>query len=128
MEDCADRRRVGARSGHGACRHGGDSKQIAALDSAYKAGVISKSEYDAKKAALVNLAASLGALDKARDAGLLTSAEYQERKQRLTAAASAAMAPTSAAADVKPASSAVTPTPVAMPAAVSARRTSSTPT
>jgi hypothetical protein len=102
----------------GACGHGGDSKQIAALDSAYKAGVISKSEYDAKKAALVNLSAALAALDKARDAGLLTSAEYQERKQRLTAAAPTAPAPTppaptSAAADVKPANSAVTPTPVA---------------
>src|SRR5580693_2518754 len=64
-----------------ACRRGEESKPLAALDSAYQAGVITKSEYDAKKTAL----ASLAALDKARDAGLLTPVEYQERKQRLTA-------------------------------------------
>ena len=65
-----------------ACRRGDESKSLAALDGAYRAGVITRSEYDAKKAAL----ASLAALDKARDAGLLTPAEYQERKQRLSAA------------------------------------------
>jgi hypothetical protein len=65
-----------------ACRRSGESKQLAALDSALQAGVIGKPEYDAKKAAL----ASLAALDKARDAGLLTPAEYQERRQRLAAA------------------------------------------
>jgi hypothetical protein len=66
-----------------ACRHGEQPKQIAALDSALKAGVITQGEYDAKKAAL----ASLAALDKARDAGLLTPAEYQERKERLNVSA-----------------------------------------
>ena len=64
-----------------ACHRGEDSKQLAALDSALKAGVITKSEYDAKKSALAQLAA----LDKARDAGVLTPAEYQDRKQKLTA-------------------------------------------
>jgi hypothetical protein len=62
-----------------ACHRREDSKQLAALDSALKSGVITKSEYDAKKSALAQLAA----LDKARDAGLLTPAEYQERKQKL---------------------------------------------
>ena len=64
-----------------ACHRGQDSKQLAALDSALKAGVITKSEYDAKKSALAQLAA----LDKARDAGILTPAEYQDRKAKLTA-------------------------------------------
>ena len=63
-----------------ACHRGEDSKQLAALDSAFKAGVITKSEYDAKKAALAQLAA----LEKARDAGILTPAEYQDRKAKLT--------------------------------------------
>jgi hypothetical protein len=84
----------------GACRRGGESKQRAALDSAYQSGVISKSEYETKKAALTSLAA----LDKARDAGLLTPAEYQERKQRLTAGV-----PAPAAAAVEPAVSSSTP-------------------
>ena len=99
----------------GACGRGGDSKQLAALDTAYRAGVITKSEYDAKKAAL----ASLAALEKARDAGLLSPVEYQERKQRLTsgpaalpgvgaiaAATSASSASTVAAAVVAPATAA----------------------
>ncbi len=75
-----------------ACRRGEESKPLAALDSAYQAGVITKSEYDAKKTAL----ASLAALDKARDAGLLTPVEYQERKQRLTATLPIAPAATEA--------------------------------
>lgn len=93
-----------------ACRRSEESKQLAALDSALQAGVITKAEYDAKKAAL----ASLAALDKARDAGLLTPAEYQERKQRLAAAvpvsapAAAGVAP---AASSVPASTAASPTP-----------------
>jgi len=81
----------------GACQRGGENKQIAALDSAYKAGVITKSEYDTKKAAI----ASLAALDKARDAGVLTPAEYEQRKQRLAVALPAS------AAVVAPAASAV---------------------
>ena len=64
-----------------ACHRAEDSKHLAALDSALKAGVITKTEYDAKKSALAQLAA----LDKARDAGVLTPSEYQDRKQKLTA-------------------------------------------
>ncbi len=89
-----------------ACQRGGNSRELAALDSAYHAGVITKSEYDAKRAAL----ASLAALDKARDAGLLTPAEYQERKRRLTVA----LPVTSAVAEAIP------DTPVASAAAVTA--------
>lgn len=71
-----------------ACRRGEESNSLSALESAYRAGVITKSEYDAKKTAL----SSLAALDKARDAGLLTPVEYQQRKQRLSAAVPAAPA------------------------------------
>jgi len=92
-----------------ACQRGEQSRQLAALDSALKAGVISQTEYDAKKAAL----ASLAALDKAHDAGILTTAEYQQRKQRLTVAApvpdAVSPAPTPAAA------SASTPPPASLP-------------
>ena len=83
-----------------ACHRGEDSKQLAALDSALKAGVITKSEYDAKKSALAQLAA----LDKARDAGVLTPAEYQDRKQKLTA-----VVPLPAVPDETPASPGATP-------------------
>ncbi len=67
------------------CGHSDDSKQVAALDRAYQAGVITKSEYQTKKAGLAQLAA----LDKARDAGILTQAEYDARKQRIAAVAPA---------------------------------------
>ena len=58
------------------CSKHENSKDLAALESAYKSGVLSKSEYQAKKAALQARAASLAALDQARDAGLLTKDEY----------------------------------------------------
>ncbi|HEX3745048.1 MAG TPA: SHOCT domain-containing protein [Bryobacteraceae bacterium] len=82
----------------GAACHRAENSTLAALDDALKAGVITRSEYDAKKAALAQLAA----LDKARDAGLLTAAEYQERQQRIAAtvplpAATASAAPVSSA-------------------------------
>ena len=93
----------------GACNRGGD-KQLAALERAYHAGVITQAEYDTRKAALVSLAA----LDKARDAGLLTPAEYQERKQRLSAAAPIVPAPAPSAPST---SAAIIPT--AAPVAVS---------
>ena len=96
-----------------ACNRGGD-KQLAALESAYKAGVITKAEYDSRKAALVTLAA----LDKARDAGLLTPAEYQERKQRLSAAVPIASTPTETTPST-PAAAAVTPIAAPIPAAAS---------
>jgi hypothetical protein len=83
------------------CNRGGD-KQLAALESAYHAGVITQAEYDSRKAALVSSAA----LDKARDAGLLTPAEYQERKQRLSAAVPIAPAPSTPTA-----SASITPAP-----------------
>ena len=102
----------------GACRHADESKQLAALDSAYQAGVITKSEYDDKKAALGNVAAQLAALDKARDAGLLTPAEYQERKQRLSAAGPAPAAVAPAGGTVPPASAvALEPAVAAVPPA-----------
>lgn len=69
----------------GACSRGEKSKEIAALDTAYQAGVITKDEYEAKKVALTTLAAPLAALQKARDAGVLSQDEYEARKQRLTA-------------------------------------------
>ena len=94
-----------------ACNRGGEDKQLAALDSAYRSGVITKTEYDAKKAAL----ASLAALDKARDAGLLTPVEYQQRKQRISAALPVAPATTDAATatPASPIATASATTPVA---------------
>lgn len=73
----------------GACHLGHPSKELAALDSAYKAGVLTKAEYEAKKAALESQSAALAALDKALEAGVLTKDEYQARKAQLMAKAGA---------------------------------------
>jgi hypothetical protein len=77
----------------GACGQRAESGKLAALDEAYRSGVLTKSEYEAKKAALGNQDAALAALDKARDAGLLTPAEYQEHRAHLAATAAARVAP-----------------------------------
>jgi hypothetical protein len=75
-----------------ACSRLGGSKDLEALDSAYKAGVLSKEEYDARKAAIQSRAAQLAALDRAREAGLLTDEEYAAKKSALVAAAPATVA------------------------------------
>jgi hypothetical protein len=69
------------------CSRHGDSKDLAALDSAYKAGVLSKDEYTARKAAILSLSTQLAALDRARQAGLLTADEYAAKKAALFSSA-----------------------------------------
>ncbi len=65
------------------CSRRADSKDLAALDSAYKAGVLSKDEYTARKGAIESRSAQLAALDRARQAGLLTADEYAAKKAAL---------------------------------------------
>jgi len=71
--------------GGGACSRGERSKELSALDDAYKSGIFTKDEYEAKRAALESQSAALAALDKALAAGLLTKDEYQARRARLEA-------------------------------------------
>jgi hypothetical protein len=68
-----------------ACSSRQNSPQLSALDSAYKAGVLTKSEYDAKRVAILNEAAALKALDTALAAGVLTKDEYRTKKAALLA-------------------------------------------
>ena len=81
-----------------ACSRLGGSKDFEALESAYKAGVLSKEEYDVRKAAIQSRGAQLAALDRARAAGLLTDQEYAAKKSALVAAAPAPGVPVAAAA------------------------------
>jgi hypothetical protein len=75
--------------GGSGCSRSGRSKDRAILDQAYQAGVLSKDEYEAKKAGLESQSEVLDALDKARATGLLTEADYQSIKAHLIAKASA---------------------------------------
>jgi hypothetical protein len=79
------------------CSRRADSKDLAALDSAYKAGVLSKDEYAARKSAILSLSAQLAALDRARQAGLLTADEYSAKKAALFSSAPPAPTTTAAA-------------------------------
>ena len=101
--------------GAGACGRREESRELTALDNAYNAGVITKNEYEAKKAVLVNRAASLAALDKARDAGLLTPAEYGEHKAKLISNPPAP--PAAPAPDASASGTAAAPIPQAPPTA-----------
>src|ERR1035441_4517019 len=78
-----------------ACSRRGNSKELAALESAYRSGVLTKSEYDAKKAQLLARTDALAALEKARGEGILTQDEYLAKRAALTAADT----PAAAAAD-----------------------------
>jgi len=80
---------------------------MAALDEAYKSGILNKAEYDAKRAALV-APGRLAALDDAYKSGVLTKAEYDAKRAALLGpAAPAAPAP------APPAPAAYAPTPPA---------------
>ena len=68
-----------------ACHGGMHSKELTALESAYKSGVLTKSEYEVKRTALESQTAALTALDKALEAGVVTKDEYQARKAQLIA-------------------------------------------
>jgi len=80
--------------------------QAAVLEQAYKAGVLTRQEYEAKKAVLASNAGMLAALDKAYQAGLLTKDEYDGKKAALLASAAPATA----------APAAVAPAPAVQPA------------
>ena len=55
------------------CRRGGNSKEMSAIESAYKSGVLTKDEYAAKLAAIRTRKTQLAALDHFRDVGLLST-------------------------------------------------------
>ncbi|HEV3198150.1 MAG TPA: SHOCT domain-containing protein, partial [Bryobacteraceae bacterium] len=69
----------------GACTRSKPNDQIAALDSMFKAGLLTKGEYEAKKAAIEHTGAALAALDNALSAGVLTKDEYQAKRAALLA-------------------------------------------
>ena len=71
------------------CSRSRESKDLAALDRAYRAGVLNKDEYEAKKAGLESQREALDALDKALATGAVTPADYQTIKARLIAKGSA---------------------------------------
>ncbi len=72
-----------------ACNRAPASKDLAALDRAYQAGVITKAEYQMKRAAMETQSSAMSALDKALEAGVLRKQEYQARKAQLLAKADA---------------------------------------
>jgi len=63
-----------------ACSRREISPELAALENAYKSGVLTKDEYDAKKAMIASRVARLSALDQALQAGILTKDEYLAKK------------------------------------------------
>ena len=73
----------------GACHRSEQSKELTGLESAYKAGILTQGEYEAKRAALETQSSALTALDKALEAGVFTKDEYQARKAQLIAKAGA---------------------------------------
>jgi hypothetical protein len=74
--------------GGSGCSHSGGSKELAALDQAYQSGVLSKDEYEAKKAGLESQSEEFKALDKALATGVIPQADYDAKKARLIANAS----------------------------------------
>ncbi|HEY2018725.1 MAG TPA: SHOCT domain-containing protein [Bryobacteraceae bacterium] len=62
-----------------ACGRAAKSDPMAALDDAYQSGVLSKAEYDAKKAAL-KAPGQMAALEDAYKSGVLTRAEYDAKR------------------------------------------------
>src|SRR5580704_12658662 len=70
-----------------ACAKHESSPEVAALENAYKSGVLTKDEYTAKKAMIEGRAARLAALDEALRSGILTKDEYLAKKAALVAPA-----------------------------------------
>jgi hypothetical protein len=75
-----------------ACGRRQESNAFAALDNAYHAGVITKAEYDAKRAAMGRRAGVEAALEKACKAGVLTRDECLAKKAALSGSESPAAA------------------------------------
>lgn len=78
--------------GAAACGRREDSGALTTLDNAYRAGVITKAEYDAKKAAIRRRAGAEAALEKACKAGVLTRDECLAKKAELAGSQGAAAA------------------------------------
>jgi hypothetical protein len=66
-----------------ACARNKQTDRMAALDSMFQAGLLTKSEYEAKKATIERTDHALLALDQALSAGVLTKDEYQAKKAAL---------------------------------------------
>ena len=65
-----------------ACSRDKKADQLAALEEAYRSGVVTKAEYDAKRAALSG-PTQLAALDDAYRSGVLTKGEYEAKRAAL---------------------------------------------
>lgn len=76
---------------------------MAALEGMYKAGVLTKSEYEAKRAAIERSGAALAALDQALRTGVLTKEEYEAKKAVLLGSAPAGAAVAAAPSPLAPA-------------------------
>jgi hypothetical protein len=71
----------------GGCSRSPRSKEFSDLDQTYQSGILSKDEYETKKAGLESQSEALQALDKALASGVITQEEYQTTKARLIARA-----------------------------------------
>lgn len=105
-----------------ACNLNHQSPEQAALDRAYKAGVLNQQEYEGKRAALQSQSKALAALDRAHRAGVLTDDEYRVKTSALLArdtppVSAATMAADAASVPVQPVAqvSAQTGTPASAP-------------
>src|SRR5258707_5395094 len=78
-----------------ACSRDPKSAQIAALEDAYKSGVLSKAEFDAKRAALA-ASPQIAALEDAYKSGVLSKAEYEAKRAALQGSTDVAVAPAAA--------------------------------
>jgi hypothetical protein len=79
------------------CSQGEKSKELAALDKAYRSGVLTLSEYQTKKAAIEAREAKLAAIEKAHADGVLTNDEYVAKKSALVTSNKPATPPPAAA-------------------------------
>src|ERR1700733_2474609 len=66
-----------------ACSQGEKSKSLAALDEAYRSGVLTLSEYQTKKAAIEAAAAKIATIEKAHADGVLSVDEYVAKKSAI---------------------------------------------
>ena len=86
----------------GCSRSNENASQLAALERAYKAGILTANEYAAKKAALGSQPQALAALDKAFQAGVLTKAEYDAKRSALLQSAAAPQSPSGSPIPLRP--------------------------
>ena len=71
----------------GGCSRSPRSKEFSDLDQTYQSGILSKDEYETKKAGLESQSEALQALDKALASGVITQEEYHTTMARLIARA-----------------------------------------